>query len=305
MSEPIFRRSDQNPILTAEDLPVPASAVLNPGAVEQDGGITLLLRVEDTTGYSNIHVARSKNGVDNWSIEEKPLLQYGLPEMRYEQWGCEDPRVVWLDEEQRFYITYTAFSPSGGAVGLACSKDLDTAHRIGLIFPPNNKDSALFPCKFGDRWAALHRPDAGGGIENIWIAYSKDLIYWGEPHSVLEEKQGPAWDGVTVGAGPPPLLTDKGWLLLYHGVKVYGGQRVYRAGAALLERDNPYKIVARSPSAIFKPTEVYEQSGLMSNVVFPSGLVLRGEQLWMYYGAADTCIGLAVANLRDVLNELE
>jgi predicted GH43/DUF377 family glycosyl hydrolase len=301
---PIFTRHEDNPILTAEDMPFSAQAVLNPGATEQDGQVVLLLRVEEGSGYSNIHVARSDNGVDGWTVEPRPLLEHGLEDLRYERWGCEDARVVWLDDERCWYITYTAYSPAGAAVGLARSEDLVEVERIGLITAPASKDAALFPRKFDGRWAVLHRPVAGGGIENIWIAYSPDLIYWGEPHCVMTESTGPAWDAVKVGVGPPPLAVEDGWLLIYHGVKNYGGNPVYRAGAALLDPDRPHKVRARSAEGLFKATEVYETSGLMPNVVFPSGLLRRGDELWMYYGAADTSVALAIASLDDVLATL-
>jgi predicted GH43/DUF377 family glycosyl hydrolase len=213
----LFQREASNPILTAEDMPYAAEAVLNPGVTEQEGEVVLLLRVEERTGRSNIHIARSKDGVSNWRIEKAPLLQHGLPANRYETWGCEDARITWLESEKCWYVVYTAYSDAGAAVALARTCDLEKVERIGLIFPPNNKDAALFPEKFGERWAALHRPDAGGGVENIWIAYSPDLTHWGDPHLVLTEGQGPAWDAVTVGTGPPPVRTRLGWLLLYHG----------------------------------------------------------------------------------------
>ncbi len=302
---PIFNRCPQNPIVEVKDIPAPSEAVLNPGVIEQDGQVVLLLRVEDAAGYSDVYVARSDDGITGWQIEDEPLLRHGLPDMRYEQWGCEDPRVVWLAEEGAYYIAYTAFSPAGAAVGLARSQDFTSAERIGLIFSPNNKDSAIFPRKIDGRYSALHRPDAGGGIENIWIAHSRDLEYWGEPHCVLKEGQGPAWDAVRVGAGPPPLETKDGWLLLYHGVKQYGEKDVYRVGAAMLDLHEPHKLIARTRRCIFKPTAPYEESGLMPNVVFPTGMLLRGDELWMYYGAGDTCVCLATAKLDDVLAKLE
>ncbi|MCE5279151.1 MAG: glycosidase [Planctomycetaceae bacterium] len=301
----LFVRSEHNPILTVHDLPVDAEAVLNPGVTEQDGQVVLLLRVENANGFSSIHVARSLNGVTGWKIEKEPLLRYGQPEWRYEKWGCEDPRVTWLEDQQSWFITYTAYSPSGAAVGLARTKDFASVERVGLIFPPNNKDAMILPGKVGDRYAALHRPDAGGGIENIWIAYSRNLADWGEPHCVLEEGHGPAWDANRIGAGPPPLLTDQGWLMLYHGVKMYGGKYIYRAGAAMLDRDAPHKVLATSGKCIFKPTEIYETSGLMPNVVFPTGTLQRGDDLWMYYGSADTCVALATARIKDIVNSLQ
>jgi len=304
MKTRVFERCPKNPIISPLDLPFPAAAVLNPGATEQGDEIVLLLRVEDHSGHSNIHVARSKNGVSNWKIEPKPILGYGEPKWRYEQWGCEDPRVTYLAEEKCWYITYTGYSPNGAAVALARTEDLVEAERISLIFSPNNKDAVLFPRKFGDRWGVLHRPDAGG-IEHIWSAYSPDLVHWGEPHCVLPELAGAAWDSVKVGAGPPPILTDRGWLLIYHGVKGYGGHLVYRAGVALLDKDRPHKAIARSPNWIFQAEAPYELSGLTPNVVFPTGLLVRGDELWMYYGAADSCTCLATAKLDDILGLLD
>ena len=179
-----------------------------------------------------------------------------------------------------------------------------TAERIGLIFSPNNKDAALFPQRFDGRWAVLHRPDAGG-LEHIWSAYSPDLIHWGEPHCVLPEGGGAAWDAFKVGAGPPPVLTEHGWLLLYHGVKGYGGHLIYRTGVALLDRDKPHRMIARAPHWVFQAEAPYEQSGLVPHVVFPTGLVVKGDELWMYYGAADSYICLAIARLDDVLSVLD
>ncbi len=303
--KPIFKRSEHNPILTVGDLPFQAEAVLNPGAVEVNGQVVLLLRVEDTNGFSSIYTARSDNGVTDWDIDSTPLLACGQSRWKYERWGCEDPRITWIEEHQAWYITYTAYSPAGAAVGMAKTKDFIKAERVGLILPPNNKDACLFPVKFDGRWAILQRPNAGGGVENIWMAYSPDLVHWGHPHCVLTGGRGPSWDGMKVGAGPPPLLTDKGWLMLYHGVKMYAGQMAYRVGAALLDRDKPHKVIARSPRCLFKAMELYEMTGLVPNIVFPTGIIQRGDKLWVYYGSADTCVCLAIVSLDAVLDALE
>jgi predicted GH43/DUF377 family glycosyl hydrolase len=297
---PLFTRNRANPIITAADVPFPAAAVLNPGAAEQDGEVVLLLRVEDHAGYSSIYVARSRDGVRNWKIQPEPILKYGEPGWRYESWGCEDARVTYLPGEKLWYIMYTAYSSTGPAVALARSQDLRTAERIGLVFSPNNKDAVLFSKRFAGRWAVLHRPDAGG-IENIWSAFSPDLLHWGEPHCVLPERSGAAWDSVKVGAGPPPILTEHGWLLIYHGVKAYGGNFVYRTGVALLDRDTPFKVIARGRDWVFQAEAPYELSGYVPSVVFPTGVLLRGDELWMYYGAADSYVCLATARLDDVL----
>ena len=236
MSKELFERDPGNPLLTVEDLPYRANAVFNAGAVEMAGYVVLLMRVEDRHGRSHLTVARSKNGVDGWQIENQPLIQPDQQdgESVYEEYGCEDARVTHLPELGLYAICYTAFSPNGPGVAIATTRDFASVCKMGLILHPNNKDAALFPHRFDGRWAVLHRPDAGG-IEHIWSAYSPDLIHWGEPHCVLPEGDGAAWDAVKVGAGPPPILTEHGWLLVYHGVKGYGGHLIYRVGVAMLE----------------------------------------------------------------------
>jgi beta-1,4-mannooligosaccharide/beta-1,4-mannosyl-N-acetylglucosamine phosphorylase len=296
----IFHRAKENPLLTARDLPFKAAAVLNPGAAEYNGEIVLLLRVEDVEGFSSIHVARSRDGVNAWRVEKEPLLRHGEEGWDYEEYGCEDARVTYVPEEGCWYITYVAYSPMGPAVGIARTNDFIKAERISLLGSTNDKDGVLFPRKFSGRWAILHRPDAGGG-EHIWSAYSPDLIHWGEPHCILRQGPGPTWDGVKVGAGPPPILTDEGWLLIFHGVKAYGGRLIYRTGAALLNAETPHKVLARSKGAIFQAEAPYELTGTVPNVVFPTGAIVRGDELWMYYGAADTYVCLATAKLADIL----
>jgi len=299
----VFHRVKENPILSRGDLPFRATAVLNPGATQYEGQTVLLLRVEDMSGYSSIHVARSRNGVDGWKIQKQPLLRYGEAQWRYEQWGCEDARVTYVPNDDWWYITYVAYSPMGPAVGLARTSDFEQAERIALMGATNDKDAVLFPEKFEGRWAILHRPDAGGR-QHIWAAYSMDLVRWGEPHCVLFEGAGAAWDAVKVGAGPPPVLTDKGWLLIYHGVKAYGGMLLYRVGLALLDRHVPHKVIARYNGCVFQPEAPYELSGIVPNVVFPTGTVVRGDELWMYYGAADSHVCLATARIKDLLDLL-
>ena len=299
----IFHRSSMNPIISHDDLPLHAAAVYNPGATMQNGETVLLLRVEDDAGFSSIHVARSTDGVVDWRIDPDPILKHHEDDWRYEEWGCEDARVIYSPVDKCWYITYTAYSPAGPAIGLARSDDLITAERVCLFPSPSDKDGALLPTMIGDRWVLLHRPESGGH-QDIWSASSTDLIHWGNPHCVLTQSSGPAWDAVKVGIGPPPIHTELGWLLIYHGVKQYGSDLVYRVGIALLDHDTPNKVIARSKRWVFQAQAPYEVSGFMPNVVFPTGTVLRGDELWMYYGAADTCVCLAIARVDDILAEL-
>ncbi len=299
-----FRRSVRNPILTTAQLPFRASGVFNPGAIDDDGEVVLLLRVENVEGFSDIYVARSSDGMSNWMVASEPILRHGLPEWGYEAWGCEDARVVRIEEDNCWYITYVAYSDMGPAVGIARTDDLQSATRLALLGATNDKDGVLFPARFSGEYAMLHRPDAGG-FQHVWSAYSKDLIRWGDPHCVLREGYGPTWDAVKVGAGPPPIRTDAGWLVLFHGVKEYGSVLQYRVGLALLDLDVPHKVIARTKGSVFAAEAPYEVTGMAPNVVFPTGAILRDDEVWMYYGAADKCIGLATAKLDDLLGLLE
>ncbi len=304
MTDQLFSRCDKNPIITCDDLPVRASSVYNPGAVEVGDDVVLLLRVEDRKGFSNIHVARSADGVSNWHIDAEPLLAYGLPNMRYETLGCEDARVTWIDEDGWYYITYVAYSSMGPAAGLARTQDFKTGERVGLVFAPNTQDVVMFPEKIGGLSHVLHRP-ALGDIEHIWSACSPDLIHWGMPHVVIPERGGPWWDGLKVGAAAPPLRTDRGWLLVYHGVKALAGVLSYRVGLALLDLDEPHKVLKRTSEWVFGPQAHYEQEGIVPNIVFPSGTIRRDNEVWMYYGAADSSVCLARARLGDLMQVLE
>jgi predicted GH43/DUF377 family glycosyl hydrolase len=296
----IFIRQGDGPLLTPDSLPFKANAVLNPGVVELDGEIILLLRIEDRRGVSEIRVARSANGLNGWKIADKPLLEPDLPGYPYEEWGCEDPRVTQVGP-RKWLIAYTAYSRYGPAVALATTEDFETAERTGIVLSPTNKDATVFPQQFNGAWIMLHRP-VTGGQEHIWYACAPhDMTHWSFPGILLPERGGPWWDGLRIGVGAPPLQTDEGWLLIYHGVKEMGNHPVYRLGVALLDLDNPRIVLARASEWVFAPEAGYEQRGLVPNVVYTCGAIPRGDELWMYYGAGDTVIGLAVAKTKDVL----
>lgn len=295
-----FKRYQSNPILMAKDLPYPANTVFNPGVAEVGGEVVLLLRVEDRRGISHLTVARSHNGVDEWRIEREPLLVPGVPEYRYEEWGCEDARITWLEERKEWVICYTAYSRFGPAVGMAHTRDFDSIESRSMPLPPNNKDAAVFPERISGRWWMLHRP-LTDGQEHIWDACSEDLIYWGKPTCLLLERSGPWWDALKIGVGAPPIRTPQGWLLIYHGVKELAHRPIYRLGLALLKGDNPRKVIARTSEWVFGPHEWYERNGDVPNVVYTCGALLRGDEVWMYYGAADSSVCLATARLDDLL----
>jgi predicted GH43/DUF377 family glycosyl hydrolase len=265
----------------------------------------LLARVEDRRGISHLTVARSANGADGWTIEPEPLLA-PAEGIASEQWGFEDARIVWVEELSRWVITCTAYGPAGPAVFLATTEDFDTAERHGVVRHPEDKNAALLPHRIDGRWVLLHRPktEFGGGHGEIVLSRSVDLVSWSAPEQVLQPRAGAWWDSLRIGIGPPPLRTEHGWLLLYHGVKDTVAGEVYRVGLALLDLDEPTRVLRRSPTWILAPLADYERTGDVPNVVFPSGLLHdeASDEIRLYYGAADSSICLATARLQDLID---
>jgi beta-1,4-mannooligosaccharide/beta-1,4-mannosyl-N-acetylglucosamine phosphorylase len=305
----LFHRYENNPILMAKDWPYPANTVLNPGATRLPGGETLLLvRVEDRRGISHLTVARSVDGVSNWQIDPQPTLLPDPERYPEEVWGIEDPRITWVPELNLYAIAYTSYSTSGPLVSVALTKDFREFERKGAVMPPEDKNAALFPRRFGGRWAMLHRPVPGfpGTRANIWLSYSPDLKHWGDHCVVLEARRGAWWDSNKIGLSPQPIETPEGWLIIYHGVRMTAAGCLYRLGAALLDLEQPCKVIRRGDEWIFGPDKQYERVGDVGDVVFPCGAIhdpTTGE-LRLYYGAADTSIALAAANVNDLLDWL-
>jgi predicted GH43/DUF377 family glycosyl hydrolase len=297
----LFTRHPANPILTAGEWPAHINAVFNPAACEVDGHTVLLCRTEDARGISHLWAARSADGVGGWEVDPAPLLSPD-PSIPEEQWGFEDARVVFLPELDRWVITCTAYGPPGPAVFLATT-DFRTVTRHGLVMPPEDKNAAVLPRRIGGDWFLLHRPVSlvSGPKAEIWASRSRDLEAWRAPERVLATREGAWWDSVRVGIGPPPLETEDGWLLIYHGVRMAAGGPIYRVGLALLDLENPTRVIHRSPSWVLSPATPYERIGDVPNVVFPCGATLRDQRLFLYYGAADTTVALATADLDELM----
>lgn len=299
----LFKRYPNNPIVKASDMPYLANSVFNAGATLIGDETLLLMRVEDRRGISHLTVARSKDGITNWKIDPHPTLMPDPQNYPEEVWGIEDPRITYIEELKLWAILYTSYSKAGPLVSLAVTSDFKNFQRKGAVMPPEDKDAALFPERFNGRWAMLHRPAstfAGVGA-HIWISFSPDMKYWGEHQVLIPARKGAWWDANKIGLSPPPLKTEKGWLILYHGVKSTASGCIYRLGSALLELDNPTKVIARSDEWVFAPEESYEVFGDVDKVVFPCGWVAQGDEVRLYYGGADKCIALAQANLSELV----
>jgi predicted GH43/DUF377 family glycosyl hydrolase len=302
----LFTRSPANPILSARSLPYPANSAFNPAVARVGDDTVLLMRVEDRRGISHLTVARSANGVDGWRIDPEPTLMPSPDRHREEVWGIEDPRITWLPEREAWAIAYTAYSQRGPLVSLALTNDFRSFERLGPAMPPEDKDAALFPRRFGGRWLLIHRPTPVRGGAHIWMSYSPDLRHWGDHEMLLEARAGAWWDAQKIGLGPPPLETDEGWLIMYHGTHRTASGEIYRLGLALLDLEDPRVLLHRTEEWVFGPLEPYEREGDVADVVFPCGWILDEPtgRLSMYYGAADTSIALATASLSDVLDHL-
>ncbi|MBP2032524.1 putative GH43/DUF377 family glycosyl hydrolase [Clostridium algifaecis] len=247
------------------------------------------------TSMSHIRLARSRDGI-NFKVDEKPFI---FPGNKYEGFGIEDPRISKIDDI--YYITYSAVSKYGIVVSLAATSDFKSYRRLGNIFSTENKDAVLFPEKINGKYFALNRPvSKSSGKPVIWISESKNLIDWGN-HKVLACTRERYWDSSKIGAGIPPIKTERGWLELYHGVDE---NEHYYMGALLLDINDPSKVISRSEKPILEPKENYETEGFFKNVVFPCGAVKKNDEIYIYYGISDNSVALAMTKTEDILRNL-
>jgi beta-1,2-mannobiose phosphorylase / 1,2-beta-oligomannan phosphorylase len=270
----------------------------------QEGNMLLLK--DGTHKLSNIshfrRVVLNKNGFDIEKIEQKPAF---YPTEEYEEFGCEDCRIV--NTGDKYLMSYVSVSSLNGiSSSIAISEDLERWEKLGIAFSYENKDSVLFPEKINGEYVALMRPVGNFNfvLPSVWVSYSKDLIYWGKEKCILQPRTG-SWDSDRIGSGPPPIKTGKGWLLIYHGVR----NKVYSAGAILFDLKDPEKILARSPKnkPLFSPNSKYEKKGFVNNVIFPTGIVedLDKKSILIYSGAADSFITVKKVLINDILDSLE
>jgi predicted GH43/DUF377 family glycosyl hydrolase len=285
----LLRLSDKPVLTPRKDLPWEASAVFNCGAVADNNLIHLIYRATDiaSDGSEGAYISRLGYAVSTDGLTfnrlEHPILSNDIDQ---ELRGPEDPRLVKIDDT--FYMTYTAY---GGRfegdyrISLASSMNLTDWKRHGVLLDETNKDAALFPEKIDGQYLMLHRrpPD-------IWFAYSDDLLHWHEHQRIMRPLPESPWECLKIGAAGPPFKTAHGWILIYHGVSA---DRHYSLGIALLDLEDPSKVVARQRQPILEPKMEWERNGHVPNVVFSCGQVIHGDELYVYYGGADTVVGVA------------
>ena len=279
---PLIEEQDGVPTLTIKRFTEPDG--------EYDPRVVTIQGKRYLTSLSHLRIARSRDGI-HFVIDEKPFL---FPARMDESYGIEDARITHL--EGKYWITYTAVSEHGPGVGLAVTTDFRDVERVGMILPPPNKDVALFPKQINGKYVLLHRPMVSDiGKPSVWLAESEDGIHWGN-HRFLFGGRGLtdpkfAWEGGKIGAGPEPILTDEGWLVCYHGADA---THAYSLALALLDKDDPSIVLDRSSVPLLTPELPWERVGFFPNVVFSNGWIQWPDnRIWVYYGAADSGVGLA------------
>jgi len=295
----LIQRYPGNPVITVRDIPLRANCVFNSGAVVCGGEIVMLLSTWVSDWTPMFLVGRSRDGV-HFKVSERnmvaPPAEY--PYVQHE--GIFDTRITPIDGW--YYITYNVASRLGGRIILARTRDFSEIETVDYITGPDHRNCVLFPEKINGQYVRLERPninDAG----DIYISSSPDLIHWGRTRLLLE-RNSRYWDSAKIGPGAPPVKTDKGWLCIYHGCRQSMNGYAYHAGAFVLDLKDPSKIIGKLQDCLMWPQEEYERVGNVNNVVFPTAALMHGEpdELKIYYGAADTCIGLATARLSELVD---
>jgi predicted GH43/DUF377 family glycosyl hydrolase len=305
---PPLERFATNPVVRPSQIGfVRASGTFNPGATidRASGRVVLLVRVfEEATKRSCLALALSPDGEHFDEIRDKPAV---TRDASYEEWGVEDARITYLEADQLYAITYTGYSPSGPRVCLITTDDLlkpERYQRHGPRITGENKNCVIFPQKIGGAYVILHRPMPR--IELIRVSALEDL--WPAEGVPLVGPRTGTWRSSRVGSGAPPIATEIGWLFPFHGATSIEEGNVYSMGWCVLDSANPEKVLYVSTAPALKPEAPYEiqQQPIpqvdMANfingvhVVFPEGLVEVGDDLLVYYGAADVSVGGARVN---------
>lgn len=297
----VMWRYSQNPVIGRYDIP-DSNSIFNSAVVPFEDGFAGVFRCDNKAVQMNIYVGFSRDGI-NWDIEHKPIeMEAGNTQMIESDYKY-DPRVVWI--EDRFWVTWCN-GYHGPTIGMAYTHDFKTFYQCENAFLPFNRNGVLFPEKIDGKYAMLSRPSDNGHTPfgDIYISFSPDMKYWGEHRCVMKVSPFPesAWQCTKIGAGPIPIRTDEGWLMIYHGVvNTCNGFR-YSMGAALLDIDQPDKVLYRSRSYLLAPAMDYEMVGDVPNVVFPCAALVEDNKLAVYYGAADTSVAMSFGYLDEVID---
>ena len=301
---PVWRYKE-NPII-GRDAISRSNSVFNSAVVPFGDGFAGVCRCDSRSVSMDIFAGFSKDGI-HWEINDEPITFEGDPEVTVREYRY-DPRVCFI--EDRYYITWCN-GYHGPTIGIAYTFDFKTFTQIENAFLPYNRNGVLFPRKIGGRYMMLSRPSDTGHTPfgDIFISQSPDLEFWGHHRHVMSTVKGDesAWQSTKIGPGPVPIETDEGWLLIYHGVITTCNGFVYRMGVALLDINEPWKVLGRSKDYIMAPYEYYECVGDVPNVVFPCATLTDAAtgRITIYYGCADTVTGMAFTTVDELLQYMK
>jgi beta-1,4-mannooligosaccharide/beta-1,4-mannosyl-N-acetylglucosamine phosphorylase len=315
----MLKRNLKNPIITRSDVPdilphlVDVSSVFNPGAIKFNNRYILLLRVQNRGRETFILKAESKNGID-FKVDNKLVEFNGLEKIKEKIYHIYDARITGIDGE--YFIMFAIDMDSGCKLGLAKTSDFDKYEFLGIVSEGDVRNGVLFPEKVNDKYLRFDRPNKvqlkGGPLSGntIYISESDNLLNWKTIKPVMSGCLR-YWDE-NIGSGPPPVKTKEGWLHIYHGVAThFGSSNIYQAGVALHNLNDPSIVLSRGKYNILEPRELYELTGQVPNVVFPTGIIVEDydkegfalfdSKVLIYYGAADIVVGLAESTVRELI----
>lgn len=316
-----MKRHQKSPILSRADIPdiypqlVDSTSVFNPGAIKFGDKYLLMLRVQSRSRETFMVMAESDNGID-FRVDNKIVDFKGIEKIKEKIYHIYDARISQI--EDNYYIMFAMDMDGGCQLGLGTTKDFIEFEFLGITSNEDIRNGVLFPEKINGNYLRMDRPNKSrhdNGTTSgstIWLSKSSNLLDW-EPLAPLIDGRFHYWDEF-IGSGPPPVKTHQGWLHIYHGVAGhFGSSNIYQAGVMLLDLNDPTKVIARSWCNILEPRELYELVGQVPNVVFPSGMIVKEfdnqgfakpeSEVFVYYGAADTCVGLAVTTIGELLEK--
>jgi beta-1,4-mannooligosaccharide/beta-1,4-mannosyl-N-acetylglucosamine phosphorylase len=295
----VLWRSERNPIIPRDLIPT-SNSIFNSAVIPYKGEFAGVFRCDNTARRMQLHAGRSKDGVD-WELEPDPIeFICDKEEISNFVYGY-DPRVCWI--EDRYYVTWCNWY-HGPTIGVAYTHDFKSFYQLENAFLPFNRNGVMFPRKINDKYAMLSRPSDNGHTPfgDIFYSESPDMCYWGCHRFVMGTAGG--WQSTKIGAGPVPIETTEGWLMIYHGVLTSCNGFVYSAGAALLDLEKPWKVLYRTRPYIISPQRLYECVGDVPNVVFPVATVFDAPtgRIALYYGGADTVVCLAFMKVDELID---
>jgi len=314
-----MKRHPVNPILTRTDIPpippelVDVTSVFNPGAIKDGDTYRLILRVQSRSRETFLVMAESTDGV-SFKVENKIVDFKGIEKVKEKVFHIYDARITKL--EGRFYIMFAMDMQDGCQLGLGVTDDFKSFEFLGITSNEDIRNGVLFPEKINGKYYRMDRPNkakhSGGPTSGsaICLSESTDLVNW-QYVSTLISGRFHYWDEF-IGSGPPPVKTHKGWLHVYHGVAGhFGSSNIYQGGVMLLDLNDPTKVLGRCRCNILEPREIWELAGQVPNVTFPSGMIVEeydtegfamdNSEVKIYYGAADTSVGLLITTISELL----